>query len=253
MGLIHTKPDPSKIPAFFEPDVTFNLDNSIKSESIQIVEEFLTQHDIGNLTELFKSSPVKEAVSIQGLKDVACGIGSERTTMWSEKLAKELTIKLKQTDFENYYKSNQFSRTDSWQHVTNRRHLWELVGFSPMLRFMSYLDGGEHYAHYDAGYIYADTNYRTLKSVVIYLTTNTTGATRFVIDNQDDIVQSDRINLDWAVEAEPEQIAKESFPKAGNMLVFDHRLCHDVSKFIPKNEFEKRIIIRGDLIYKLVK
>lgn len=253
MGLIHTKPDSSKIPGFFEPNVNFKLDNIIKSESIQIVEEFLTPSDIVNIIELFEQSPIREQVSIQGLKNIVCGIGSERTTMWSEELASQLTIKLKEKDFNNYYKSNILSRTDSWQHVTNRRHLWELVGFSPMLRFMSYLDGGEHYAHYDAGYIYSDTEYRTLKSIVIYLTTNTTGATRFIIDNQDNIPQPDRINIDWSIEAEQKQIALESFPKAGNMLVFDHRLCHDVSKFIPKNENEKRMIIRGDLIYKLIK
>lgn len=252
MGLVHNKPNGDLIPGFYEPVIDFKLTKNHHNNPYYYIQDFLTDEDVVNLINLFDSATVREQVSIQGLKDVECGIGSERTTMWSEELATMLTQKLLNSSINHYYTTNEFSKTDSWQNVPTAENTWQLVGFSPLLRFMSYLNGGEHYAHYDAGYIYPDSDYRTLKSVVIYLTTNHTGATRFISDGQDDIKQCDRVNLDWSREVNRSEVDSSSFPKAKNMLIFDHRMCHDVSKFIPEFEGERRIIIRGDLIYKRI-
>lgn len=252
----HIKPDASKIPGFYEPKIHFDINRGCDVHTVDssytILKQFLSRGDIFELVDLFDRAPIKEAVSIQGLKDVHSEKGSERTTMWSEELADQLTTKLLNTHWFNKQEvTNEYSRTDSWQHVSNDKNHWDLVGFSPLLRFMEYKSGGQHYAHYDAGYIYPDTNYRTLKSVVIYLTTNSTGATRFIRDNQSYIRQQFRDNNDWDKEADPNLVIYEVLPVAGNVLIFNHRLCHDVDKFIPATSYERRIIIRADLIYKL--
>lgn len=251
--LKHIKPDASKIPGFFEPNIDFKLNQEaeLQQRRFQIVSDFLSYQDCQKLITLFNQSPIKESVSIQGLKDVESGVGSHRTTMWSEELANMLTQKLKKDgSFKLEYETNKFSRTDSWQEVNTDNNIWEFVGFSPLLRFMEYSKGGEHYSHYDAGYLYENSDYRTLKSVVIYLTSNESGFTRLIEDGQDNIEQSKRVNLDWSRETEKNEVYLNVRPIAGNMFIFDHRLCHDVSKFEPKSKYEKRIIIRGDLIFR---
>jgi hypothetical protein len=137
--------------------------------------------------------------------------------------------------------------TDWWQ-GDKLRTIWYPVGFSPMLRFMRYDSGGQHYAHYDAGFIYPNDNYRTLQSVVIYLTTNTDGgATRFIEDNQMHLPVWERNHQDWTREVQPSEVLYSSQPQMGKMLIFDHRLCHDVEMYRGN---DPRIIIRGDIVFQ---
>lgn len=246
------KPDPSKIPGFYEPKIDFSFSDNVNYNDHQIIKGLLNLNDCDLLIKLFEEAPVKEAVSVQGLKDVPSDKGSERTTMWSEELAHMIFKKLLKTDFRLFEVTDPKSRTECYQHLDKECNLWELHGVSPLLRFMSYEQGGEHYAHYDAGFIYPDTDYRTMKSFVIYLTTNASGPTRFINDGQDDLDQKDRKNDDWDRSAHLQEIIGYSYPDKGNALIFDHRLCHDVGKFEPENPNEKRMIIRGDLIYKRV-
>lgn len=253
----HIKPDASKIPGFYEPNMDMychltKTNNAIHYfDRFAVIDNFLSTANITNLLRLFNEAPVKEPVSIQGLKDVPSEKGSERTTMWSEELAEQLTEKLLNTNFRKDMYTNQFTRTDCWQKVSKVENMWDLVGFSPLLRFMEYKHGGQHYAHYDAGYIYEDPSIRSLKSIVIYLTTNSTGATRLIHDNQDLIAQSERNNNDWDKETDSNLVYFSNLPVAGNAFIFNHRICHDVDKFLPPSKDESRIIIRGDLIYKL--
>jgi len=115
---------------------------------------------------------------------------------------------------------------------------------------MKYERGGQHFAHYDAGFIYPDDNYRTLQSIVIYLTTvNCGGATRFIQDSQQNIPIWERNHLDWTREAASSEVLAISQPQAGSILVFDHRECHDVEIYSGEHP---RIVIRGDIIYRSV-
>lgn len=134
--------------------------------------------------------------------------------------------------------------------MPDKHYDWMAVGCTPLMRFMRYNKSGEHYAHYDAGYFYKDGMHRTLMSYVIYLTTNNSGATRFINDNQMSVPVWDRVHNDWMRRTEENEVIAESQPVAGSILVFDHRLCHDVKQFMPENEKESRIIIRGDILYK---
>ena len=115
---------------------------------------------------------------------------------------------------------------------------------------MKYESGGQHYAHYDAGFIYPDDKYRTLQSIVIYLTTNVAGgSTRFIQDGQSTVPMRERKTEDWLREVEPNEVITSVYPKKGNILFFDHRLCHDVEKYFGNGP---RIIVRGDIIYQAI-
>ena len=189
-------------------------------------------------------APGLQPVSVQGRTDVPDErIGSRRATIWSEKLAEIIWRKL---DLDLCLDCNPFTSTDWWQ-GDKRRWYWKAVGFSPLLRFMRYEKGGMHYPHYDAGYIYPDDNYRTLMSVVLYLTDNKSGFTRMIQDNQEGLPVWDRDHSDWIREPYKKEILSSSVPTAGNGIIFNHRICHDVSLFTDE---KPRIIIRGDVIFK---
>ncbi|MEO6304810.1 MAG: 2OG-Fe(II) oxygenase [Bacteroidia bacterium] len=251
-----TKPDINKLPGGWEPKlfdvkVTNKGNDTIFIKNLMpgafILEEILTEYACKKLIGLMNDSPNFEAVSVQGNKEEGDNrIGSTRTTMWSPELAEGLWEIIGPTLSERAM--NDTTLTDWWQDTT--KFIYEPVAISPMLRFMKYIYGGQHYAHYDAGFIYPDNNYRTLQSFVIYLTTNSTGATRFINDKQTGAIWN-RKHKDWTREVMPEEVICESLPVQGNVLIFDHRMCHDVSQYLGKEG--DRIIIRGDIIYKATK
>lgn len=256
--MMTSKPDIDNLPGGWEPEVgqlpfmsrvkVIDLGNS----EAWVVQNALSINQCNELIEFMKKSPRLEAVSIQGRKDIPDSrIGSSRTTVYSTELA-DIIFESFGHLLPEYFMTNNLTPTDHWQQQERNDdcYVWKLRGMSPMLRFMKYLDGGEHYAHYDAGYIYEDPRQRTLKSVVIYLTTNKTGATRFIEDKQSHIPTADRIHEDWLRRVEDNEVIHANLPVKGDILIFDHRFCHDVQQFIPElGVDEERIIIRGDLIY----
>lgn len=257
-----SRPDINKIPGGWFPgpiNHIFNTDrnswkepviNKITGEPIQdayIINNALSQEDCNYLIDFMMSSPSFENVSIQGRKDIVDDrVGSRRTTVFSPDLATRL-----KPIFDKYIddlKCDNTTPTDWWQDLPDAdlSFDWEYLGISPMLRFMKYEKHGQHYAHYDAGFIYNITNYRTLLSFVIYLTTNLSGATRFIEDNQSHLNVWDRQHDDWTREALQSEVIATSQPIRGNILVFPHRMCHDVEQYM---EDEPRIIIRGDVLF----
>ena len=137
-----------------------------------------------------------------------------------------------------------------WYALSQRREYrrWRGIAVSPLLRFMKYEAGGEHYGHYDMGYDYGDGR-RTLVSFVVYLTTvadNDGGRTRFLRDGQQELPIWQRNHADWRERASVNQILQSVRPQQGAVLFFDHRICHDVE---PYTGLTPRIIIRGDIVY----
>jgi hypothetical protein len=250
-----TKPDISTLPGGWEPKftkmrVTKNLGDDEPEEihpfpGAMIIKNILTPEACKKLIALMETSPNFESVSVQGNKDhLDARIGSKRTTMWSPELAEAFWLMFKNHLLPRHMEND--TLTDWWQDNPTKLD-WEPVAVSPMLRFMKYEAGGQHYAHYDAGFIYPDKDYRTLQSIVIYLTTNSTGATRFVKDGQSGPIWN-RKHDDWIRETNEDEILYRSYPVAGNVLIFDHRICHDVEKYLGAEG--PRIIIRGDVVYK---
>lgn len=249
------KPDISKLPGGWEPGVKLIPHLDGVRQAIQmlngstLIRNALSSQDCEALISLMSGAPRVEEVSVQGRKDVPdYRVGSTRTTIWSPNLAVELWKKISPDIRDDRdLKLHSKSATDWWQ--GNRERVWWWpIGMSPIFRFMRYEEGGQHYAHYDAGFIYPNDDYRTLKSVVIYLTTNREGgATRFIEDGQSNLPIWDRKHEDWIREVKPEEITARVQPEKGSILIFDHRLCHDVELYTGKTP---RVIIRADILYR---
>lgn len=251
-------PDMSKVAGGWLTDQTVPLIGCLQRPkttevlpNVYRVDHFLNPNSCDLWVEMVKGAPVEpEGVSIQGMMNpVPENLGSRRVTMFNRALAKELERLFAHVDFRKERVMTDFDSTDFWQGDKNRRN-WEYVGVSPLLRTMSYESGGTHFCHYDQGFIYENDNYRTLISFVLYLTTNESGATRIIQDNQNEIPVWDRDHSDWTREAREDEVLYQSYPKAGSLLIFYHRIAHDVQKFEPKEDGEKRQIVRGDLIFK---
>lgn len=127
--------------------------------------------------------------------------------------------------------------------------VWRAMGINPLMRFISYVNGGLLVPHYDAPYVYHNRK-RTLMSLVIYLTDhqeNVGGSTRFIIDPQMSLPLADRQYQDWTVAACEHQVLASIAPKVGSGILFDHRMLHDSEML---NHHEKKMILRTDLIFE---
>lgn len=270
----HTPPDLGQLPGGFLPDpgsvpvITGSIPFIEEIKGLMgnafIIHNALSDTDCQELRSFFEDAPITAPVSVAGFNESMSSAntmgmtGSMRTTMWTPELAELVWEQIKMFFGPRYMED--LTSTDWWQALdfkngsgkpilyTRWHRHWAAVGASPMMRFMKYEDGGEHYAHYDAGYFYPDGEHRTLMSFVLYLTTNTEGgATRFIKDEQADKPIWLRVHDDWDRPVKKEEVIKAVQPKEGSILVFDHRLCHDVQPYIGDNP---RIIVRGDIIYK---
>ncbi len=252
MPLIHTKPDMSKLPGGIEVVQPAKLTSTnavtiepMFGESAFVIRNLLSAGDCQHLIDLMSSIGVLSSVSVHGRTDIPdAGIGSVRMTSWNEALGNELWRLVQ--PFVPSRTTNETTATDWWQEGMHRN--WKPVAVSPLLRFMRYETGGEHYAHYDAAFIYPDSGFRSLMSIVIYLTTNSDGgATRFVRDNQETRPIWERTHDDWSRPVHAEEVIERVPPVQGSILLFDHRICHDVEPYCGEGP---RIIIRGDLIFE---
>lgn len=262
--LTSTKPDPNKLPGFWEPSklsipeldrgMKFKELDGINSTDAFILENVLSEKECSALINLMNRSPNFENVGVQGMKDKKDEkMGSVRTSIWSPELAEQIWNKIKFVmQHENQYiMTGQNVATDWWQtsiDIIYMNYYFIACAVSPLLRFMKYEKGGTHFPHYDAGFIYPDESKRTLKSMVIYLTTNKGCATRFIKDKQNNIPIWKRNHDDWNRTPKNSEIIAKSDSVQGNVLIFNHRLCHDVEKYLGDGP---RIIIRGDIVYSI--
>lgn len=251
--LTTTKPDINALPGGWEPQGEFKIENPNPNaflekieDNIWILHDILSEADCRELIQQMEASNKAFPVSIQGRKDMVDDrAGSVRATAWCPSLAEQFWNKIKHI-IPSRKTTNELSPTDWWQEKPY--YHWEVVGVSPLLRFMKYQAGGQHYSHYDAAFIYPDARYRSLMSIVFYLTTNTDGgATRFVKDGQEHLPIQERDHDDWYRETKDEEVIHAVYPKKGSVLIFDHRICHDVQKYWGEGD---RIIIRGDLVFR---
>lgn len=251
-----TKPKADTLPGFFEPEHSIQLDPipfpsniaGIPDDQAMVIRHALSSTECQLLIDFMNQSDNFEDVGVQGMMDQKDErIGSKRTSIWAPEVAHQIWHKI-QGFLQTSKTCDVYTPTDWWQQrkVTDYP-VFIPIGMSPLLRFMQYENGGQHYAHYDAAYIYPDPKYRTLKSVVIYLTTNPGAATRFIEDSQSSLPTQDRNHNDWDRPVKEDEIINKSECIQGNILIFDHRLCHDVEQYLGN---QKRIIIRGDIIYQ---
>ena len=251
--LTSTKPNMETLPGGWEPQTAFKMDAPNPAatlekiaEQIWLLHNVLSPADCTQLIERMQQSGKAFPVSIQGREDIVNEqIGSVRATAWCPSLAQQFWQKIKPV-IPTKKITHESSPTDWWQEKAY--YHWQAIGVSPLLRFMKYQAGGQHYAHYDAAFIYPDARYRSLMSIVFYLTTNKeSGATRFIKDHQEHLPTPERDHRDWYRATKEEEVLHAVYPKQGNVLIFDHRICHDVQKYLGDKD---RIIIRGDLVFQ---
>jgi NAD+ synthetase len=217
-------------------------------ERIDVINSVLTKDEIKSLTTKLNNR-TWVPVGVNGRKDSfdasknsAESIGSWRCTLNSQKFADKIWERMSphlggiETFEEN-------AATDIDGSIT-----WIAYGISPVLRFIKYEKSGVLIPHYDSPFIY-NKNYRTLKSVVIYLTEpkNDEGATRFINDINFNVPLSKRNLEDKTEVAKNEDVILRVSPDLGSALVFNHRILHDSEPVITG-----KCIIRADIIYRRV-
>jgi hypothetical protein len=225
-----------------------------KIETGEIIEikNFLTKKEIKQLKKQIKKQS-KGKVPTNGkfhsLKEKE-KIGAERSYIFSKRFSKKIKKRIKGI-IEKEIIVNR--KNDSIDYLGYKN--WKLKKVNPLLRIIEYKKYGKKYGgrlipHYD--YPYDKNNKeRSLKTIVIYLTTNKSGATRFLKDNikkarkEKSIYKKDYKDKDYI--PKKNKIIKEVFPEKGKAIVFDHRMLHDAGEITYK---EKKIIIFMDIIYE---
>lgn len=127
---------------------------------------------------------------------------------------------------------------------------YRAVGINPLMRFIGYKDGGMLVPHYDYPYIAKD--YKSMYSLIIYLTDNTTGKTRFHKEDEFPFSFEDW-EYDKAVQFNEVCVAEnfmfENTPQKLSIIMFPHFMLHDCMPVIN----ESKVIIRTDVMYEEIK
>lgn len=215
---------------------------SIKFDSINYKEEIdknvlLTDGEVEQLCKLFQQS-TKKGANIFGYTGKGDEIYSERASLYNIELAKVLWNRLQ----ENGMIDKKLIQAEYPETEWEKGEIYRLVGVNPLFRFIGYSNGGELVPHYD--YSFKDDQYKSLFSLVIYLTTNRSGATLFHNDDQ---------GLEWHKNLSDRpgyyNEALKYLPEKGTGLCFSHHLLHSGEKV--KNEF--KLIIRTDIMAEKIK
>jgi NAD+ synthetase len=266
-GRDERRPPPDALPGAWDPPV-ITLDPhatlpawerlAIPGAVALLARDVLTHADCARLRDAMEEWGHAEPVGVTGVTATAdahdgYGIGSVRATAWSPELAATLWKRLRPA-IPSVRFLDDLTPTDGFAIETGPgartgHRSYRVVGLSPLLRFMRYDPGGRHLCHYDAGFDYGDGR-RTLLSVVFYLTdAPASGATRFVRDGQEAMPTRERCFDDWSRDTRDDEIVLSVHPARGQVLVFDHRLCHDVQRWEGPGP---RVIIRADVVYEAV-
>ncbi|KWT98131.1 MULTISPECIES: 2OG-Fe(II) oxygenase [unclassified Variovorax] len=137
-----------------------------------------------------------------------------------------------------------FSEHDRADH--DGHSLWNPVGVNALHRFIRYEPGSGHLVgHYDAPYIESEAR-RTLFSLVVYLSDNESGETRFLRDAQDPLPFAARDFSDWSRNANADEVLLAVTPLKGDALLFEHRMLHDGAPVLG----QEKLILRTDLVFE---
>lgn len=222
--------------------IFFDKEKNAKSYSsdhgIYEIENVLSDDEIEQLVTAFRNSKTKEANVFGYTNEQTEQKGSHRATLYNVEMAKVIWNRI--ADIFPSFQIAEVPNTD-WE----KGEIYVPLGVSPLMRYIGYEEGGSLVPHYD--YAYCEDDKKTLYSVVIYLTDNEKGATRFLRDEQSESWEKDL--KDWLPENKGDaEVIKEVLPKAGNILIFPHHLLHD-SDFVDS----EKIIIRTDIVCQKIK
>jgi NAD+ synthetase len=118
--------------------------------------------------------------------------------------------------------------------------MYKAVGVNPLFRYIEYTPNGKLIPHYD--YSFKTNEYKSLYTLVIYLTDNENGETAFLEDEQKDIWNK---NLQDHEVIDERKIDLTVQPKKGRVIIFPHYLLH---AGLPDSKTKK--IIRTDIMFE---
>ena len=213
---------------------------SINDNFVFTADNLLSQEEVNSLLQEVQQAQYL-TVGVDGfLNNYSEGdtIGSYRNSFFNQNVAQTLFERI-----QKLYPKRDFTQSLNIDHDNHKN--WKLTGINPLFRTIKYHNQGSLIPHYDAPYIESDTK-RTLVTMVIYLTDNKTGRTRFIRDEQSNLSSYDRDLEDWTHKAQESDVLFSVNPKAGSALIFDHRVLHDSEELIN----EQKVILRTDLVFE---
>lgn len=205
-----------------------------------IISEDLNQF----LLSIFDRSPKLES-NVHGRVTEETYNGSERVSWYSVHLA-DLLWEYLEENIPQLIVNNGSMQVS--EYIDNK--IYRAVGINPLMRFIGYKTEGMLVPHYD--YPYIDKNYKSMYSLIVYLTNNTTGKTRF--HKEDEFPSSFE---DWSYNeairfnevCNEEDFIFENTPQKLSILMFPHFMLHDCMPVIN----ETKVIIRTDVMYEEIK
>lgn len=212
---------------------------------IKILENLLSPDLNSILLNMFKCNKSKKS-NERGYITGESTYGSNRVSWYSVEFADLLWKTIRKTIdtlvVDDHTSNCSAVATDS---------IYRAVGINPLMRFIGYDDGGLLVPHYD--YSYIDENYKSLYSLVIYLTTNKSGKTRFHKENDVEIKALNDWPLERALKFNEECVFDdfilEYAPVKFSAAIFPHYMLHDSMPIVN----EEKIIIRTDIMFEQVK
>lgn len=214
---------------------TYMVDNN----PIYCLNNCLNSQEIAYLLEQTKHNEWKPA-NIYGKTNCDNTVMSERMSMFNEQLAQILYARI------SPHIPKIISNFDDviLPRIFNNKKVWVSSGINPLLRYIRYNGQQQLIAHYDDTYQYHEYK-KTLMSVIIYLE-DSPALTRFIYEPQHAVSESLRNYDDWDNNATDSDVALSIAAKAGQILIFPHRLLHDSTS--PGNT--QKTIIRTDIVFQ---
>lgn len=215
---------------FINKNLTSTNQFLVNNVKINLIDNLLTKKEINELKRI-QSINKKVPVGIDGfVKNYKLGdfIQSYRSTIYSEHIANVIFQRIKHilSDIESPYHE--------------KGNLFTPITVNPSMRFIEYNKNGQLIPHYDFPYVKNDKEL-TLLTLVIYLDTRKSGATRFIKEYR----TNDYSDLKKI--ADPKDVLLSINPCSGKALLFQHQILHDSDVVL-----DKKLILRTDIIFKRV-
>jgi len=201
------------------------------------------------LTQYLRETGIADTTLPVGLDGIAAHyreggpIGSWRASIFDERLAQHFWQRLPD-GFRHVHCFDAAGSSDWDGHCA-----WRPDGVNPLCRYIRYqCPQGQLVAHYDAPYVDTPAR-RSLWSLLVYLTDNEDGATRFLRDPQESLPFSRRDFRDQQSVGKDSDVLFATHPKAGDALLFEHRILHDSQPIVRGAD---KLVLRTDLMFSKV-
>lgn len=225
-----------------------------KNDEVILIDYAITENECNMLLDIFQQH-VSESIqaNVYGYRESldTNHNGSKRLTLYSVELSKLIYKRILP-----FVPKVVCGNTHNNLTVTDQNALYKCVGVNPSFRYIAYENNGMLVPHYD--YPFEDKIYDgiTLYTVVLYLTDNSSGATRFFKDDNSSIPWNSRNIADMSYEDSIEfnknltvdSIECYNLPKKCTIAIFPHGKLHDCSEVIG----EQKIIMRTDIMYSKI-